>query len=218
MPQHYDIRLTGTLICQTPVAVSPIGAGAPQPFEPPPGLSNYKDVQFLPRCFVYKDGQPVQVPYIPGSSIRGKLRRAAADAVLASCYASDNVQVDFQTMLLLRVGGVKTSAKEDISPVLRARVIEANPALSLFGAGTSAAGFVGSRLSVSPAIPKEEIKTNLITGARVAENKNPELMRLLDDDEQASSNKRISSGLDYSGSPLFARLKSKPHAYRVLMT
>ena len=55
--------------------------------------------------------------------------------------------------------------------------------LSLYGAGDSAAGFVGSKASIGHAIPGHGIKPTLITGVRTGEHRNPELPTVLSPSE-----------------------------------
>ena len=131
MPIH-DIRLTGSLTCDTPLAYSP------------PDCKDRNNRQLLPRMRVYENGVTVEKPYMGGAALRGLIRRGSADDIIERALAA-GCEVDFSNYLLWRVGGARSTGQEDVDPVTRARLIATNPMLALYGAGTSQAGFIGGK-------------------------------------------------------------------------
>jgi len=183
MAARNNIKLVGTITAESPVAVSPHGSGWPQGFRTAPNYaSNSKNIAFMPRMDAILDGAPVNVPYIPGGTIRGSFRRGATVSIVDR-FRSVGKDIDYASYLQWVVGGVKSSGDEKITLDVRNATIAANPMLSLYGAGDSAAGFVGSKASIGHAIPGQEIKPTLITGVRTGEHRNPELPKVLSPDE-----------------------------------
>lgn len=183
MTARNNIKFVGSITAESPVAVSPHGSGWPQGFKTAPNYaSNSSKIAFMPRMDAILEGAPVNVPYIPGGTLRGSFRRGAAESIV-SRFQEAGKGIDYASYLQWVVGGVKSSGDENITLDIRNATIAANPMLSLYGAGDSAAGFVGSKASIGHAIPGQEIKPTLITGVRTGEHRNPELPTVLSPDE-----------------------------------
>ena len=172
MDNKVTVYLRGEITTETPFANSPINS-VKQPNGP----------RLLPRMPVNLGGRWVQVPVIQASTIRGKLRRAAAQVILEK-FVEAGLQTQFEDWLLWAVGGVKGTRKDQgISIKERQEIIESSPLLAMFGAGESRAGFVGARFHIDPAIPDQDVETTIVEGARRAENQNPALVEILDPEE-----------------------------------
>lgn len=148
MTRHH-LRFIGQLILESPVAISLPGSGeglkasdpAPVPvttvFDPAAGL--------------------VDTAYIPASSIRGSLRRAAHAALNRRLRALGREPLDLRSFYLLRIGGIKAKGSsdglsKDVSAELALR--QSNPLVSLFGAADAGpVGFLAGRLEVDHALP-----------------------------------------------------------------
>ena len=120
MSDRYTVYFKGTLKTESPFATSPEG-----------NLGPNKE-QLLPCMPVNVGGAFVDTPFIPASSIRGKLRRAAA-RVIQDRFQAAGEETTFADWLLWSVGGVKGTGGEDIDPRKRAEVIGKSAVLSVFG-------------------------------------------------------------------------------------
>ncbi len=169
--EKLTVYFQGNLRTETPFANSPEGNKGPN------------KEQLLPRMPINIGGGFRQTVFVPASTLRGKIRRAAARVLLARFDALGE-PVSFDDWLLWSVGGVKGSDDERVEVRRRAAIIEASALLAMFGAGDSPARtMVGARLHVDPGLPQEEIPATIVKGARGAENRNPELVEFLDPGE-----------------------------------
>lgn len=130
------------------------------------------------------DMKPIPVPSImtrdgkrlmfPATGIRGKIRRMARDVVREAVIEKTGIQKPFSLdqHYLLTLGGVKSSGTSERTTVaMDAAFREANPLVSLFGAGDAGClGFVAGHLGVNNAIcqlPCEgENAPTVMSGAR----------------------------------------------------
>ena len=174
--ERFNLELRGQLVTATPFANSP--QGCVKKYDPDKGL------QQLPMMPVFQNGAQMESPYIPASTFRGVLRRAAAEEV-AEFFRQRGKDVRLTDWLLFSIGGVKGEEKENCSPRARHEYIESNPLVALFGAGTAGAGgMIGSKLHIAHAIPKSKVKPCRVEGARAHEDKSPRLLEILSDEQQ----------------------------------
>lgn len=143
---------------------------------PPDGSDN--GPQRLPRLTVFFDDDAHSLPYLPGSGLRGRLRRLALDCVGAAARGVFPMGVN--AYLLNAVGAIKGAEKEDKQDIINAGARRArNPLISLFGAG---APWLCGRASVGHAIPTSPIPADVIAGARADDfARDPERLRFLDE-------------------------------------
>jgi CRISPR type IV-associated protein Csf2 len=148
----YNLKLTGTITSLSPIAVVPPGAE-----EISVGAQKYKKVA---NTILYEDGIRHHRPIIPGSTLRGGLRRAALKAIIAA----SGEPVSLGTWHLNAVGGVKGAESESGFDVVGREAIRAkNPILSLFGAGSP---WINSRASIGNAVPQHGVETVIVGGVR----------------------------------------------------
>ncbi len=91
--------LTGTITTRQPLAYSP------------PDHVDRGKKSLLPRMTVPTAAGPMNIVFVSGSTIRGKLRHACADVYLER-EKQQGKQVDYERYLELKVGGVKGSSDE----------------------------------------------------------------------------------------------------------
>ena len=174
--ERFNLELRGQLVTATPFANSP--KGCVKKYDPDKGL------QQLPMMPVFQNGAQMESPYIPASTFRGVLRRAAAEEV-AEFFRQRGEDVRLTDWLLFSIGGVKGSEKESCSPRVRHEYIESNPLVALFGAGDAGAGgMIGSKLHIAHAIPAFKVEPRQVEGARAHEDKSPRLLEVLSDEQQ----------------------------------
>ncbi len=148
----YVIHLTGQMTAESPLTTTtpplknrPRDSDAPLP---------------LPKMTVTYGDQRFTVPYMPGSGIRGKLRRCGV-ALLRRAFPQGMKLHDYY---YLAIGGVKGGEQESKSDFAAAVSLRArNPLIGLFGAG---APWMQGRLSVGHAVPLEPISEDYVTGVR----------------------------------------------------
>jgi hypothetical protein len=131
--RKFTVVFDGTLTVVSPIAVSP-----PKSAE----MGAAKDrVQRLPTMPLIEDGVPRTTAYLPASTIRGALRRAAVAVVIDLLALDGAVKLTPHDYLLLALGGVKDRKEEgdtadtkgvDLQAVQAFR--KSNPLVSLFGA------------------------------------------------------------------------------------
>lgn len=163
-----DIMFEGELTTVSPLAYSP------------PDSTGPNKESLLPRITAFENGQPVEVPFVSGAAFRGPLRRACADALREKV----GVKPSFITLLEWRVGGAKGSEKEEIDPAERLALIDRHPLLALFGAGSSKAGFVSSKLRTGHLIPPGGTTPVVIRGVRRGEHRDVAVITQLDEAER----------------------------------
>lgn len=148
----YKLILSGELETQSPIAIVP-----PNAREITEGGGKYKQVS---RRTLFRHEARINTPVVPGSTMRGKLRRSANEAVMR--LSGERVSID--EFHQNAVGGVKGSDKEDGFDVT-GRIVarEKNPILALFGAGEP---WMTSRAMVPDMVPLEAITTDVIGGVR----------------------------------------------------
>jgi CRISPR type IV-associated protein Csf2 len=172
----HTVILDGTLTALSPIAVSP------------PSDAKDKDrVQRLPTMPVISDGVAHTTAYLPASTIRGALRRAAVAVVIDLLAETGGPKLTPNDYLLLALGGVKDRKDEgagadkgvDLQAVREFR--RTNPLVSLFGA---MAIDVGGNLRVGHGVPTVPFQPgHLGVGARHDPfARQPELLELFDAD------------------------------------
>ena len=147
--RKFTVVFEGTLTAVSPIAVSPPKLGE---------MGAAKDkVQRLPTMPVIDDGVPRTTAYLPASTIRGALRRAAVAVVIDLLALDGAVKLTPHDYLLLALGGVKDRKEEgdtadtkgvDLQAVQAFR--KSNPLVSLFGA---MAIDIGGNLRVGHGVP-----------------------------------------------------------------
>lgn len=166
---RYNVMLSGTMTLVTPFACSP-------KVDYPLGS---EDAAPLPRIDVAQGGSFIRQPFVQASTIRGRIRRAAAHVIL-SRMEEHNEEPTWEDWLQWALGGVKNSGAESTDIIERHRLISSNAVLSMFGAGViRTGGMVGGSFLIDPGIPSDPITPSVIRSARRAENKAPELFDFL---------------------------------------
>ncbi|NJM83454.1 MAG: hypothetical protein HC844_14090, partial [Tabrizicola sp.] len=151
---YWNIRLVGTLENLSPVCV--IAPGADETVRP--DGAKFKRIT---RRTIYEDGMRSTKPVVPGSTLRGRLRRSAVETVMA---LSGGQKVTLAAWHQNAVGGIKGAESESAYDVMMRQVIrEKNPILSLFGAGSP---WMISRASIGDAIPVGAVETEIVGGVR----------------------------------------------------
>ena len=116
---------------------------------------------------------PLDTVFIPGSTIRGRYRHASANV----CLERER-PVSFERYLELKIGGIKGTDKERRVGLLeRDAFLQAEPLLSLFGAGASGIGWIHGRLDVGAALPAEPAEPVVITGSAGQRHSGPGPLR-----------------------------------------
>ena len=146
--EKLNIRLTGHLTLESPVAITQPGSGeGRKPTDPQP----------VPVTTIYDPAAGlVDTAFIPAPSLRGTLRRAGHDALNRRLRALGHDALDLRSFYALRIGGVKSKGKDglykDVS--LEQELRSKNPFISLFGAADAGPmTFLAGRLEVDHAIP-----------------------------------------------------------------
>ena len=161
---------TGTIVTREPLAYCP------------PDHRGADRVARLPQMPVPSTAGPMDTVYLSGSTIRGAYRHACADV-----WLEREGQVSVGRYLEVKVGGVKGSGEEPrVGLSERAAYLEAEPFLSLFGAGASPIGWIHSRLEVGAALPDEPVQPVRFNGARGDATADPMLLEVVDADGYAA--------------------------------
>ncbi len=167
----YVVHMTGVMTAESPLTTTmpplrnrPNDSDAPLP---------------LPKMTVTYDDQRFTVPYMPGSGIRGKLRRCAVE-VLRRVYPEGMKLHDYYYLAIGGVKGSEPESKSDFAAALERRAH--NPLIGLFGAG---APWMQGRLSVSHAVPQTPISEQYVTGVRTDDIGKPGGIAVLTPQEQA---------------------------------
>ncbi|MCJ1902141.1 MULTISPECIES: hypothetical protein [Paracoccus] len=153
MTDLWDIRLVGSLETLSPFCVIPPSADEVT-------RADGSKFRRISRRTIYQDGLRESRPVVPGSTLRGRLRRSAVEVV----RGMTGDRVPLAQWHQNAIGGIKGSESEASFDVqLRINLREKNPVLALFGAGSP---WMISRASISDAIPEGPVETDLIGGAR----------------------------------------------------
>jgi CRISPR type IV-associated protein Csf2 len=148
-----DIILEGRLQLLSPLAVVPPNAVEVTA----PDGGKYKQTA---RRLLYRDSVRETVPVIPGSTIRGKIRRAAVEVI----RLLNGTRMHLNDFHLSAIGGVKGAGKEgDFDVVGRSALRGRNPVLGLFGAGDP---WMHSHALVEDAIPEGSVQPQVVGGVR----------------------------------------------------
>lgn len=153
MTGQWNIRLSGTLETLSPFCVVAPGA---EEVRRPDG-SKYKKI--VTRT-IYNAGVRESKPVVPGSTLRGRLRRSAVEVVRGLVGEKVTLQEWHQNA----VGGIKGSESEAGHDVaMREQLRKANPILGLFGAGSP---WMIGRASIGDGVPHEHVTTDIVGGVR----------------------------------------------------
>ncbi|MGZ3298860.1 MAG: hypothetical protein ACXU8O_07575, partial [Asticcacaulis sp.] len=115
----------------------------------------------LPKMTVTYGDNRATVPYMPGSGIRGRLRRCGID--LLRRISPEGLRLaDYYYLAIGGVKGAGVENKADLAAAVARRA--ANPLVGLFGAATP---WAQGRLSVSHAVPLAPVAEQYVTGVRV---------------------------------------------------
>ncbi len=171
-PSTYIVTLKGVMTAESPLATTlPSLRSRPADSEQPSPL---------PKMVVNYGAQRVTVPYMPGSGIRGRLRRCAVD-LLKRIYPDGMKLQDYYYLAIGGVKGADAESKADLGSAKKRR--EDNPLIGLFGAG---APWSQGRLSVSHAVPETPIGEDAVTGVRIDDIGRPGGLALLTESEQSA--------------------------------
>ena len=176
MSKRQTYLFTGTITTREPLAWSP------------PGHVGSRKRALLPRMTVPTAAGPVDTLFLGASAIRGRYRHACADV----CLERER-PVSLERYLQCKVGGVKGSAREQRVGLLeRDAYLQAEPLLSLFGAGASEIGWIHGRLDVGAALPAEPADPVVMNGTRGDPLRDPVLFEVLNEQER----ERVVRGLE----------------------
>lgn len=128
-----------------------------------------------------EDGKLMQTAYLPASTLRGFLRRAAGLAAMEQRgVGKTTLQQAYSDIL-----GQSSDAKEEVDLVRLTAIREADPILDLFGSWS-----IKSRLLVSNFLPKVNVLPQAVTGVRKdLEDTDGVLENLSEPDRQAYYNR-----------------------------
>jgi len=158
MTDLWNVRLVGTVESLSPICVVPPNTNEVTRQDG----SKYRQVA---RRTIYQDGMRETKPVLPGSTLRGRLRRSAVEVVLGLV----GVKIPLEEWHQNAVGGIKGAGAESGHDVLlRQRVREKNPILALFGAGSP---WMISRASIGDAVPVNPVDGEIICGVRADDGK-----------------------------------------------
>ena len=184
-----DYIFTGSIVTRAPLTVSP------------PGHLGPDNRALLPRMTVPTAAGPVEIIYLPGSTIRGRYRHACADVCLET-----EKPVTVGRFLALKVGGVKGTAEVPrVELRERKAFLEGEPLLSLFGAGTSPIGWIHGRVAVGMAFPTEPTDAMVVAGSRGDVIQDPILLEVLAEEEREKVFKGAEANRDRSQAKIRAR-------------
>ena len=153
MTPTYVVRLDGALTAETPLTTTPPALKG-RPHDPDRPLP-------VPKMVVTYGDSRATVPYMPGSGIRGRLRRCGVDLVRRAMPEGLRLQ-DYYYLAIGGVKGADAERKSDFADAAARRA--ANPLIGLFGAGTP---WMQGRLSVSHAVPRLPVTEQSVNGARL---------------------------------------------------
>jgi len=158
MSDLWNVRLVGTVESLSPICVVPPNTNEVTR----PDGSKYRQVA---RRTIYQDGMRETKPVLPGSTLRGRLRRSAVEVVLGLA----GTKIPLEEWHQNAVGGIKGAGAESGHDVLlRQHVREKNPILALFGAGSP---WMISRASIGDAVPSGPVDGEIIGGVRADDGK-----------------------------------------------
>ncbi len=167
----YVVHMTGLMTAESPLTTTtPPLKGRPYDTEAPSPL---------PKMTVTYGDQRFTVPYMPGSGIRGRLRRCAVD-VLRRVFPDGLKLHDYYYLAIGGVKGNEPESKSDFAAAVARRA--QNPLIGLFGAGQP---WIQGRLSVSHAVPQQPISEQYVTSVRTDDIGKPGGVAVLTPDEQA---------------------------------
>lgn len=172
--QRYNIRIEGVVKTLAPITVVPPNS---EEVVKPDG-SKYSKVAFT---VLYQDGLRETRPIIPGSTLRGRLRRAAVEVYRRFL----GTRIPLAEFHLNAVGGIKGAEKEEgYDVVMRDDLRARNPVLSLFGAGSP---WIGSKATVESAVPQHPVQTLIVGGVRSDDGRRDKDFFAKVDDEAVSA-------------------------------
>lgn len=162
--ERFDVRLDGLLTSLSPIAIVTPNAEQRQTRD---GKGKYARVA---RRTVISDGLRIEMPVLTGSTLRGKLRRAAVAIMREADRAAGGTGVlTLSQAHLNMVGGIKGAEKEAGFDLLRRQMMrEKNPVLSLFGAGDP---WIMSRAQIGDGVPTEPVECDVIGHVRTDDAK-----------------------------------------------
>lgn len=151
--KRYNVRLSGLLTTQSPVTIVPPNSEEIVRAD----RSKYRRVATL---VTYADGLRETRPIVPGSTLRGRLRRSAVEVYLGLTGNKIPLAEWHQNA----VGGIKGSeAESGFDVAMRGEIRDRNPVLSLFGAGSP---WIASRVKIDHAVPTHPVDTTIVGGVR----------------------------------------------------
>lgn len=172
-PSRYTLILTGTVESQSPISIVPPSWSKKTPDRTP---------MMIPKMPRLVEGRYIDVPYIPATTLRGRIRRCARDVVRDAVIAKTGnpKPFDLDTAYFLTLGGIKDKGSEDKRTVaLEQQWRNQNPLLSLFGSG---APFVEGRASIGNAVPAIAVPIMAVDGVRSDDfRRSPNEIRFLND-------------------------------------
>jgi hypothetical protein len=149
----YIVRFDGALTAEAPLTTTPPALKG-RPYDTDRPLP-------MPKMVVTYGDSRATVPYMPGSGIRGHLRRCGVDIVRRAMPGGLRLQ-DYYYLAIGGVKGADSERKSDFAAAAGRRA--ANPLIGLFGAATP---WMQGRLSVGHAVPRLPVAEQWVTGARL---------------------------------------------------
>lgn len=122
--KRFSFNITGEVTAQSPISVS-------RPDDNFASATGTKDKPRLPRAGAKKDAT---IPFIPGSSFRGGLRRAARDVILRLTGEPFDIATSYMLTQGVDITNTMNSQKSAGNIGLEEPLRALNPLLSLFGA------------------------------------------------------------------------------------
>lgn len=151
--EFWTLRLIGALETISPFCV--VSPGAEEA-----SRTDGSKYRLISRRTFYRDGFRETLPVVPGSTLRGRLRRSAVDVVGRLSAQRMSLAAWHQNA----IGGVKGAESESGFDFRRTQALrEKNPILGLFGAGSP---WMTGRASIGDAVPEHHVETEIIGGAR----------------------------------------------------
>ena len=173
--ERFDVRLDGLLTNLSPVTIVTPNAEQGQTRD---GKGKFSRVA---RRTVIQDGLRIEMPVITGSTLRGKMRRAAVEVMRRTEVAAGGSGVlTLSQAHLNMVGGIKGAGDEGAFDIQRREMMTTkNPVLSLFGAGDP---WIMSRAQIGDAVPVAPVECDVIGGVRSDDaRRDPEFFAKVDE-------------------------------------
>lgn len=128
------------------------------------------------RFYTAENGKATNVPFFSANGYRGILRRTLSSCIFSNLEKKDGKKVDLASIhLYASGGGTSTEGLEGMNYIEKQECREANPYLSIFGAGLSD---IDGKLSLSDIVPvvKSEDMIGHLYGVRFDESERSSIL------------------------------------------